>query len=75
LRCKILLIYRPGTYRTYLEYILKIQPKTSSEIKSLYYKILNKTQDDFIKGQINGLLDFIFNPKRENERIEYKNVQ
>lgn len=59
----------PGAYGEYLEYLLKKQPMITPEIKNLYYKILNNTTDDYSKNQISGLLDFLFNPSREKERV------
>ena len=61
---KQFILFRPGAYSEYLEYILKKQPKTTTEIKSLYYRIFNMTTDDSSKNQLSGLLDFIFNPAR-----------
>ena len=47
----------------------------TQEIKNLFYKIFNNTSDDFSKNQINGLLDFIFNPTRDRDRAEFKRVK
>jgi hypothetical protein len=55
--------------------VLKTQPKNNQEIKNLYYKILNNSSDDQLKGKISALLDFIYNPKREKERIEHKKIK
>ena len=45
------------------------------EIKSQYYKIFNAINDDYSKNQISGLLDFIFNPKRQKQRIKFRAVK
>ena len=58
-----------------MEYVLKKQPPINQEIKSLYYKVFNRTTDDYSKNQISGLLDYIFNPSREKDRVEYKKVK
>lgn len=68
-------IFSPGAYSEYLEFLLKKQPPTTTEIKNLYYKILNNTTDDYSKNQLSGLLDLLFNPSREKERAEYKQVK
>lgn len=67
--CNFCLYLSPGAYGEYLEYLLKKQPAITPEIKNLYYKILNNTTDDYSKNQISGLLDFLFNPSREKERV------
>lgn len=65
----------PNVFSEFLEYLLVIKLELTPEIKTQYYKIFNAITDDYSKNQISGLLDFIFNPKREKEREEFRAIK
>jgi len=53
--------------------MMRYNTPINHDIKNAFYSIMNNSNDDFTKNNVNGMLDFIFNPNREKEREIYRN--